>query len=220
MKELIDKIRSLTTELPSNPQIITSNVLVLPSNAEEELSELEATLQVRLSPTLKEFYVLVGGLRLNWIINRSSFAQIDTPEDADQVAGAINILDPYTMLVGTNGAKWKDIFWFDDMPASKREIAQSFVAFDFPSSELVPGFLIENGIIGNNLYLYDSSEGFRPWDMSFTVYLELLYETRGFIYWQELISRDAQDLDRRRMFRYLERLFPAFNGNVIPGNQV
>jgi hypothetical protein len=215
MKDLLLRLADLPAQLSDNPSLVTSDMSVIPPYTNDELSQFEEVVHVRLSSALREFYQTIGGLRLQWRIKEGCIP-LEDPEDADYLSGSIQLLDPYIMIMGPKGDRWKDVFWFENLSSPDQALVGSLVAFDFASSEFGCGFQIQEGVIDETLFLYSSSNGVSRWNLKFYEYLKALCETRGYLYWQTLISRGKHDEDRQRMLRYLSLLFPDFKSSALP----
>lgn len=200
MNNYNERFAKLIEELKNNSNIVVEEADIKKGYAAATLEEYEQDLEVKYNPALKDFYRQVGGVSISWKLSPSFSAP---EEDAGYLAGVIQLLDPFTMIMSEAGTRWKDILWFEDMPD---EDAKNFLPFDFPSTELIAGFKLANSKLSNELYLYESSNGVSPFALSFEDYINYAIDSRGIFYWQRYYE-DKTSTEYQRIAQYLPKIF-------------
>jgi hypothetical protein len=207
MKEIKEQFSAMIAALGQNELIVLSASKILPGYPPEELKELEDGLGISLHDPLRDFYLQMGGCSLVWSLDADrARALLPDEDDLESIGGAIQILNPFDMIMGKDGLKWKNVLWFDQMDEQQKNVHQAFAPFDFPTPELIAGFQMQGTLVSANMLLYDSSTGIRNFSLSLEEYVAELLRTRGYHYWQEFLTED--DSEERERF---DRIMPVLS---------
>jgi hypothetical protein len=147
-----------------------------------------AKIELQIFNGLVELYHEISSIQFTWNFKGGpSKPKLDKREEVDYVSGAINVLKLEAMLFGPEGKGWTYSIWHAAMTPEEIAKHRQFRPFDFADSRIAAGFMVENGEIKDELYLYylaDRSSEIFDMEMNFAEYMRLLHKTRGFAGWQ------------------------------------
>lgn len=202
---------SFTEDLKLNENIEVSFLKINKGYTKEHLADLETGLEIEYSKYMKDLFLQIGEVSLMWVINKPKFLNAIPEEDINFLTGSVQILNPFDMIMGYTGTRWKDVLWFEDMDPIKKQNNKDFIPFDYPSSELLSGFKKENNKLSNEMYLFDDDElEITPFHFELEQYLIYLVKTKGYFYWQEFI-KDKSSTEYKRFMKYMPQLFKDFD---------
>jgi hypothetical protein len=203
MKEDIQQLIEFVEQLHLNDHIKVEDAKVLPGYKKDELDELAQGLEVEFNNDLYKFFSVAGDISLLWSAKNPDEIK---EEDFGYVIGSIQILNPFEMIMGKTGTKWKDVLWFDHMDEREKAEYKSFVPFDFPTTELIAGFKLREGKLSNDMFLLNINEGITPLNIRLDKYVKYLIQNKGFMYWQSFL-KDNDSLEYKRYLHYTAILF-------------
>jgi len=210
----IKKLISFVADIEQNENILISTARIKEGYSPEHLEEIEQGLEVKFDNPIRNFFLEVGEISILWTVNKAKFSGSIPEEDMNHLAGSIQILSPFDMIMGKTGTKWKDVLWFNDMPPELKNEIRSFIPFDFPSSEIVAGFLNHQNIISEEVIFYYSNNGIEKSGINLAAYLNYLIVSKGYFYWQDFIlEKSSPEFDR--FIRYMPILFEDFEPSVF-----
>lgn len=223
MESVVLQLRGLCEELEANPHIVVRGVpRIGPPIPRSELEELEQALEVRFPEALKDFYTHAGEVSIGWGVNKATLEDRLSEEDANYLAGSIDILSPLTMVQGLSGhgwkrGGWKDLLWFDFMTPEDQEAQRRFFPFDMPEgNEIMVGYCHDSGILEPALSLRDDGE-IEGYELTLAQYLERMVKAKGYMYWQR-DSIDDQSAEYQRFIRSMAATFPTFDAEFFRGS--
>jgi hypothetical protein len=209
MSTNVERLHLLVNSAENNGNIRVSDHIVKPGYSPEYLEELEMGLRIRYNEGLKSFYTTTASISLTWAADPSKVAVAIPADDLNRLTGAIHILNPFDMVMGKMGTRWKEELWFEDMKPSEKEQRRSFLPFDLPTTELMAGFRQEGGKVTDPMCLLSDNNGLLPFHLSLDEYIVYLEKTKGFSYWQQIVfDRDSPEFSL--FMKYMPMLFPDF----------
>lgn len=214
MKQKMEKLSLMIGELQQNENIIVTVSKIDPGYSDEYLKELEEGLELNYNKDLASLFKIMGGVSVLWSASQTKFVNEIPEEDLNYLNGSIQILNPFDMVMGKTGTRWKDVLWFANMEPAERKEISSFLPFDFPSTELIAGFKLAEKKISDEMYLLSSNEGLSLFQMTLVNYIDHLVKTKGFNYWQLFLS-DKVSAEYQRFKKYMPLLFTDFNLKFI-----
>lgn len=202
MKTWNDQLKKLMDEVTGNKKLTVTTHQLQAGYDPTDIKDIEAGTDIQFHTWIIDFYKQVGSFTLQWTLDRAAMPDIPD-EDADNIAGSINILNPFDMIMSKKGDRWKDVLWFDQ--PGKPGI-NSFLPFDFASSELIAGFPTADNKTAGKLQLYDFNDGLQSATIDPDQYLQQMIDARGWLYWQEILTeKSGPDYDR--YMKYMPLLF-------------
>ena len=209
MKKIIENLKNLVSVIQENKNLEISFAQVEKGYSLADLKDLESGLEIKLNDSIRSFYAAIGSISLLWAVKPGALANEIHEDDIVYLSGSIQILNPFDMVMGKAGTKWKDVLWFENTDAGEMEILKSFMPFDFPGTELAAGFCRKGIDVTDTMFLYTSNEGVSPLPVKFMEYLDKLHLNRGFSYWQQFGHVNVTDAFRCYN-QYMPVLFPDF----------
>ncbi len=216
MESIVAQLRALCEELDANPNIVVRGASKVGAPIPRaELDELEEALDVRFPAPLKDFYAQAGEVSIGWGANIAALGDRVSKEDANYLAGSIDIQSPLTMVQGLSGlgwkrGGWKDILWFDSMSPEDQEAQRRFLPFDMPEgNEIIVGYRHEAGVFEPKLSLRDDGD-IEEYAPTLAQYLERMIKAKGYLYWQRDSVNDQSD-EYERFVRSMSAAFPTFD---------
>lgn len=209
MKKIIENLKNLVSVIQENKNLEISFAQVEKGYSLADLKDLESGLEIKLNDSIRSFYAAIGSISLLWAVKPGTLANEINENDIVYLSGSIQILNPFDMVMGKAGTKWKDVLWFENTDAGEMEILKSFMPFDFPGTELAAGFCRKGIDVTDTMFLYTSNEGVSPLPVKFMEYLDKLHLNRGFSYWQQFGHVNVTDAFRCYN-QYMPVLFPDF----------
>jgi hypothetical protein len=168
---------------------------------------------LHLPDQLVVFYNQVSQVEIYWSLQDDRGIIYRDPDYPNTVAGRIRILSLETMLEGFNKSMgWKEIIWFDFMDDMQKQELQMIRPFDYyyPDYASCSAFVITHNHIKDNLALYSNKIGLFSMNISLDKYLELLFQTKGYLFWQDAwVFRKGMDCINLK--HYLPQLFTNVN---------
>jgi hypothetical protein len=213
MKKIIEQLTNMVKAIRLNEHLHVSYADIKPGYSKEELLEMGEGLDIKYSDDLLLFYSMVGEISLTWTADANKVSNIPA-DDIPNLTGSIQILNPFDMIMGKTGTRWKDVLWFEDMDDKTKNEIKSFAPFDFQSTELISGFKIEKGTLSKDMYNLASNAGIAATGFELEKYLNYLVQTKGFSYWQNIIPDKSSD-EYARFITHMPALFPDFDTNFF-----
>lgn len=215
MESTLREFISFTEELKSNENIEVSFLKIGKGYTEENLAELETGLEIEYGKYLKDLFLQIGEVSLMWAINKPKFLKTIPEEDINCLTGSVQILNPFDMIMGYTGTRWKEVLWFENMDPVKMDNIKEFIPFDYPSSELLSGFKNKNNKLSNEMYLFDDDDyEITPLNFELEQYLIYLIKTKGYLYWQEF-KKDKSSAEYIRFMKYMPQIFKDFDPGFL-----
>jgi len=206
MKNLINNLITKIESVKANKNFNVNFFQLEKGYPLNELEELLEGLELQLPENLIDFYTEIGGLSFVWNIVPEAVKDKVPEEDLGYLTGSIQLMNPFDMVMGKSGKRWKNVIWFDNSENSEKKKLQNFLPFDFPSTELAAGFENDKNKILDKMSLFSSNDGLSFTELSLSDYLNNLIETAGFSYWQHF--NQGYESDAERCYKqYMSLLF-------------
>ena len=157
---------------------------------------------------MREVYQEINGCRLEWRArDPKSFDTVEPP------MGFIQLLE-IGASTGTIFGSWDDEIWFSQ---DGDETFKGVKPVDFFINEACAALYPVPGDM--KMHYHYLGEELHPTGYSFLQYLELLFKSRGYFYWQQALCVDKQLSQRTKEFRtIMPVLFPDFESEAFKPN--
>ncbi len=199
-RDVVERLRGMAAELEKHPEIELSVCRFNPPAAEAELAQVGENF--KLTPAMLKFYRQANGVNIHWERRGSK-------ETA--AVGYINLLP-----VGEVFGSWEGVIYLEEESRFK-----PLHPLDFFIEEACAALKLD-GSENPEVYYHSLGGEMAPLGVDFGGYLELLLESRGFLYWQlavathEYSRSDAPMTAEERSFREtMSQLFPDFDGSAF-----
>ena len=191
----------MAAELERHPEIELIVCQFNPPATEAELAQVGENF--RLTPAMLEFYRRANGVSIRW----------ERRGQRKTAAGGLAVGQIELLPVGEVFGSWEGVVYLEEESRFRH-----LHPLDFFIEEACAALNLD-GSENPQVYYHSLGGEMAPLGVDFGGYLELLLESRGFLYWQlsvathEYSSDDAPPTAEERSFREtMPQLFPDFDG--------
>lgn len=210
MSNYRDVLLGIVQELESHKAILVKDWYIGEGLDEDNIQQIEAQYGTKLDDSLKRFYGQVNGAIIEWELRPQQndvAIQYRREGHPDPIYGLINLL-----RLGEVLPEWDELqnsVWDDRMSDDEaKEDLKAFRPFDDNVEEAFIGFLVEKGVLEDELYFLLQGQDICSVDSNVEGYLKALAQSRGFYWWQESYTLRPAGFGNDDMFFYISQLFP------------
>lgn len=200
----------MADELKKNPLIEIKNIEIGSPLINATIDLMESWLDIKISENLISFLRNHNGFSLTWVANENYSWKRIHEQDNFTPFGKIYIPDLETMLSAPDNREWEGYLWGEDFPEEIQDRNKKLIPFDFVDNNKTECVCMEkdNGKLNcDNLIFFKTSPGPMPFNCTLEEYIDYLYQTKGFGYWQSArISPDAGP--GAFLKNYFQQVFP------------
>lgn len=170
----LERFRVMVAELEAREDVA---VEIFEASSPATIDQIAEAAKVQPIPeSMSRFYLECNGLKLRW-----------TTKSGGYQAGSIKLLPINDVF-----RSWQNSIWFDEEWDSGR--FRPLHPFDFFVEEACAAVFVD-GSDDPPIYFHYCGEKADPLLVNFAQYLELLLQSRGFMYWQTAIASDLTGSD-------------------------
>ena len=202
-KEFIEKVKKLANYIEKHPDLELADFTVGEPTPEEDIQKaINAGVK---DESVLDFYRQTSSLVLLWNVEEEVALERYGIE-ALYLSQGFGFL-PLSSVIDTE--YWKDFVWTEENPEHK-----PLHPFNVPSESAGDAFYIEEGKSYDKLDIYSVVFEIKAYKLplNFSEYLDKLYQTKGFWYWQTMFTNEPDEETRLIIENnVLSELFEDFN---------